>query len=159
MMMVIMHYHLRVPVSNAKAKLMSYLIVVRASPAVLDIPTDSAKIFLISKFCFFFVFFFLQPYTWKLKLGQQIANHLDQSLWWGDNKKKDWAAEVISYLLHSLLQQVRGEEHCWHHLPATAKCAITFWTSPKPFSWAKPAHFVFSFILCTIAYSAPLEML
>ncbi len=43
----------------------------------------------------------------KLKLGQQIdgelltANHLDQSLWWAN--QKHWAV-VRSYLLHSFLQ-------------------------------------------------------
>ncbi len=46
----------------------------------------------------------------KLKLGQQIgeglliANHLDESLWWAN--QKHWAA-VRSYFLHSFLQVKR----------------------------------------------------
>ncbi len=58
----------------------------------------------------------------KLKLGQEIgggpiiANHLDQSLCWANEKL--WAA-VISHLIHSFLQ-----ESFLCHVPATASCAI-----------------------------------
>ncbi len=51
-------------------------------------------------------YFFSTPPI-KLKLGQQIggrlliANHLDQSVWWAN--QKHWPA-VKSYLLHSFLQ-------------------------------------------------------
>jgi hypothetical protein len=52
----------------------------------------------------------------KLKLGQQIggrlliANHMDQSLWWAN--QKHWAA-VRSYLLHCASYQPRSPAQLW----------------------------------------------
>jgi hypothetical protein len=47
-------------------------------------------------------------------------------------------------------------------VPFTIHCKLCVCVEPKPFSSAKPAHFVFSFhpiLLCRITYSTPLEML
>ncbi len=76
----------------------------------------------------------------KLKLGQQvneglqIANHLDQSLWWANQKH----LVVRSYLLHSFLQV---------HVvvaPFTNQGNMCNYAKPKPFSLAKLAYVGFS---------------
>jgi hypothetical protein len=64
----------------------------RASPAMLK------NIFHIQVFSY--ILFFATPLV-KLKLGQQIANHVHQLLW--STNQKHWVA-VRSYLLHSFLQ-------------------------------------------------------
>jgi hypothetical protein len=70
----------------------------------------------------------------KLNLGQQIgaglliANHLDQSLWWANQKHR---VAVRSYLLHSFL----------HSFLQVQSVDGPFTREPKPFSWAKPAAF------------------
>ncbi len=66
----------------------------------------------------------------KLKLGQQIggglliANHLDQALWWANQKY--WAA-VRSYLLHSFLQVHSAAA------PLTSYGNMPNYAEPKPF--------------------------
>ncbi len=76
-----------------------------------------------------------------MKLGHQIseglliANHLDQSFWWAD--EKHWAA-LISYLVYSFLQ-VHSVAVAFTSHPKLSNCA-----GGKPFSWSKPAYFHFS---------------
>jgi hypothetical protein len=73
------------------------------------------------------------------KLGQQIgrglliANHLDQSLWWGN--QKHWSA-VRSYLLHSFL-----EVHSAAAPFTSSHGNHRNYVEPKPFSWPKAAYF------------------
>jgi hypothetical protein len=73
-----------------------------------------AQMFFTSKFNY--LLFVSQPQPIKLNLGEQIgggiliANHLDQSLWWADQKL--WSP-VRSYLLHSFLQV----SMVWIHQP------------------------------------------
>jgi hypothetical protein len=75
-------------------------------------------------------------FTSKLKLGQHIdgklliANHLDELLWWAN--QKHWAA-VRSYW---------GAESV--SVPFTSHCKVCNYAEPKPFFWAKQAHFDFS---------------
>jgi hypothetical protein len=77
----------------------------------------------------------------KLKLGQQIggglliANHMDQSLWWAN--QKPWAA-VRSYLLHSFVQRHSAAA------PRTSHGTLRNYTEPKPISWVKPVQVEFS---------------
>ncbi len=77
----------------------------------------------------------------KLKLGQQfgwrllIANHLDQLLWWVN--QKHWAS-VRSYLLHSFLQV----HNC--AAPFTSHGNERNYAEPKPFSWPELAYVGFS---------------
>jgi len=84
--------------------------------------------------------------------GLLIANHLDQSLWW--TNQKHWAT-VRSYLLHSFLQvhSTAG--------PFTSHGNMRNYVEPKPFSWAKLAYVGFSLsnFSMQITYRAPLEML
>jgi hypothetical protein len=83
----------------------------------------------------------------KLQLGQhiggglRIANHMDQSLWWAN--QKHWAA-VRSYLVHSFLQVHSAAESFTSHgnLPSYAE--------PKPISWVKPAYVGFSSSILTV---------
>jgi hypothetical protein len=90
----------------------------------------------------------------KLKLGQQIGrgllitrvllvitNHLDQSLWWAN--QKHWAA-VRSYLLNSLLQVHSAAE------PFTSHGNVRNYTEPKSSSWVKPACVTFSSSILTL---------
>ncbi len=76
----------------------------------------------------------------KLNLGEQIgaglliANHLDQSLWWANQKHR---AAVRSYLLHSFFLQVKSVDG-------------PFTREPKPFSWAKPAGLGIFSSNCTV---------
>jgi hypothetical protein len=103
------------------------------------------------------IYFFASPPI-KLKLGQQIgeglliANHLDQSLWWAN--QKHWAA-VRSYLIHSFLEV--------HNLgaPFTSHCKLCHYAEPKSFSSAKLAYFDFFHLIfiCRVRYWAPLEVL
>jgi hypothetical protein len=94
----------------------------------------------------------------KLKQGQQIAggllitNHLDQSLWWAN--QKHWAA-VRSYLLHSFLQVHSAAE------PFTSHGNVINYAEPKPLSWVNlhMLDFLHPFLLCRITYWPPLEML
>ncbi len=79
----------------------------------------------------------------KLKLGWQIdqgtiniANHLNQSIWWADKKH---SAPLRSYLLHSSSLQVHGLAS-----PSTSHCRLSSLAEWKPICWAKPAHFDFS---------------
>jgi hypothetical protein len=65
--------------------------------------------------------------------GLLIANHLDQSLWWAN--QKHWVA-IRSYLLHSFLQVHRAAA------PFTSHGNLHNYAEPKPFSWAKPAAYV-----------------
>jgi hypothetical protein len=108
---------------------------VRASPAVISMRTLQ-KYFSHPSLV---VYFFATPPI-KLKVGQQICegvlivNHLDQSLWWAN--QKHWAV-VISYLLHSFLQVYNVTPHFTSH------CKLWNCTEQKPFSWAKPACFEF----------------
>jgi hypothetical protein len=64
-----------------------------------------------------------------------ITNHLDQSLWWAN--QKHWAA-VRSYLLNSFLQVHSAAA------PFTSHGNTHNYAEPKPFSWAKRAYFGFS---------------
>ncbi len=57
-----------------------------------------------------------------------IANHLDQSLWW--TNQKHWAP-VRSNLLHSFW--------CRCTAPFTSHGKLHKYAEPKPISWAKPA--------------------
>jgi hypothetical protein len=63
-------------------------------------------------------------------------NHLDQSLWYA-NQKKHWVA-VRSHLLHSFVQVHSFGE------PFTSHGKLCHYSEPKHFSWAKPAYFDFS---------------
>ncbi len=104
------------------------------------------KYFFTSKFSYALFFFATPPI--KVKLGQQIggglliANHLDQSLWWANQKY--WVA-VRSYLLHSF----------------TSRGNMSNYAEPKPYSWAKLASIGCSSLNFTvqITYPALLEML
>jgi len=79
------------------------VVFIRASPAVLNMQ-PSKNYFSHPNFV---SYFFATPPIKLWKLGQQIgeglliANHLNQSLWWANQKQ--WAA-VRSYLLHAFLQ-------------------------------------------------------
>jgi hypothetical protein len=83
----------------------------------------------------------------KLKLGQQsdggllITNHLDQSLWWAN--QKHWEA-LGSYLLHSFAQVHSAAEPCTSH------GNLRNYAKAKPFSWIKPAYVRFSSSICTV---------
>jgi hypothetical protein len=77
----------------------------------------------------------------NLKRGQQIAgavlikHHLDQSLWWAN--EKHWVG-VRSYLLYSFLQVHNAAE------PFTSHGNWINYAEPKPFSWVKPEYVEFS---------------
>jgi hypothetical protein len=83
----------------------------------------------------------------KLKLGKQIlgglliTNHLDQSLWWSN--QKHWAA-VRSYLLHNFFA---GAERCWAFYQPRQ---LRNYAEPKLFSWVKPAYVRFSSSIFTV---------
>jgi hypothetical protein len=67
--------------------------------------------------------------------GTTIANHMDQSLWWAD--QKHWEA-VRSYLLHSFMQvHSAAARHTSHG-------TLRNYAEPKPFFWVKPIHVGFS---------------
>ncbi len=66
--------------------------------------------------------------------GLLIANHMDQSIWWANQKH---SAAARSYLLHSFLHVHSVVEHF------TSYCTAFSRTEPKPFCWAKPAYFDF----------------
>jgi hypothetical protein len=91
----------------------------------------------------------------KLTPGQQIgrglglANHLDESLWWANQKH---SATIRSYLPHSFL-------HCSALSPATAMCPIM--RSQNHFlepNWQK-LDFLHPILLCEITDWAPLKIL
>jgi len=92
----------------------------------------------------------------KPKLGQQIggglliANHLDESLWWAN--QKHWVP-VRSYLLHSYLQVHSAA------VPFTSHGNTQNYVEPKRFSEAKLAYFEFSSSNFTVQDHIPLEML
>jgi len=94
----------------------------------------------------------------KLKRGQQIAggllitHHLDQSLWWAN--QKHWVA-VTSYLLYSFLQVQNAAEP----LPATASWATMLSQNQFPQLNRHMLNFLYPFVLCRITYWPPLEML
>ncbi len=79
--------------------------------------------------------------TPPIKLEQQIGggllivNHLDESLWWVN--QKHWAS-VRSHLLHCFLQVHNAAA------PFTSHGNACNYAEPKPFSGAKPADFGFS---------------
>ncbi len=85
----------------------------------------------------------------KLELEQQIcgrlliASHLDESLWWAN--QKHWVA-VRSHLLHSFSQLHSAAA------PFTSHDNLPNYAEPKPFSWAKPACW-FYFLCCFWANS------
>ncbi len=74
------------------------------------------------------------------KIGRAllIANHLDQSLWWANEKR---LAPISSYLLHSFLQVSSVAAP----VPSTANSGWKQWRYcwAKLVSWAKPAYFDF----------------
>jgi len=94
----------------------------------------------------------------KLKLGRQIggelliANHLDESLWWAN--QKHWVP-VRSYLLHSFLQV--------HSAAAPCTSMATYVTMQSQNHFPEPNRntldFLHPILLCRITYRAPLEML
>jgi len=94
----------------------------------------------------------------KLRLGQQIGggllitNHLDQSLWWAN--QKHWEA-VRSYLVHSFLQVHSAAE------TFTSHCNLYHCTEPNLFSESNRhmLDFLHALLLCRVTYWAPLEML
>ncbi len=108
----------------------------RASPAEHHSVHDMAKVF----FTFNFSYLRLAIPPLKLKLGQQIggglliANHMDQLLWWAN--QKHWAA-VRSYLVHSFLQRAPRCLLC--RVPATADCEIMLHQN----------HFGICHVMCT----------
>jgi hypothetical protein len=79
----------------------------------------------------------------KLKLGHQIggalqiANHLDQSLWWAN--EKHWAA-VRSYLLYSFLQVHSSAAHFTGH------GIVHNYAEPKPYFPEPNWHILYFFI-------------
>ncbi len=91
----------------------------------------------------------------KLKLGPQVrggllvANHLDQSLWWDNQKHEKQFDHTYYTLFYNCTALLRL-------LPATATCAIMLsqnhfpepnlhnYAEPKPFSWPKLAYVGFS---------------
>ncbi len=81
-----------------------------------------------------------------MKLGQHIggglliANHLDQSLWWANQKY--WAV-VRSYLLHSFLQMHSVAVPFSHF-------KLCNYTEPIPLCWAEPVYCDFSSSNCTV---------
>jgi hypothetical protein len=83
----------------------------------------------------------------KLKLGRQIAegllitHHLDQSLWWAN--QKHWI-EVRSYFLYSILQVHSAAD------PFTSHGNGSNYSEPKPFSGVKPANVRFSSSIFTV---------
>jgi hypothetical protein len=100
----------------------------RASPVVLSMwPCKNIFHIQVLVICFF-----ATPPI-KSKLGQQIsgvllpiANHLDQSLWWANQKQ--WP-EVRSYLLHSFLQV-----HIVAAAPCTTHGRVCNYIEPRLFS-------------------------
>jgi hypothetical protein len=91
----------------------------------------------------------------KLKLVHQIggglliANHMDESLWWANQKQ---GPALKSYLLHSFLQVHSATA------PRTSH-AIMLSQNDFPESNRYRLGFFHPFVLCTITYWAPLEML
>ncbi len=89
---------------------------------------DRAQVFFTSKFSYFL---FYNPIV-KLKLGQQIggelliANHLDQSLWWGQSETLSSSPIIIPTLFS-----------------ASAQCFCAFHQPLQilQLCWAKPACF------------------
>jgi hypothetical protein len=80
--------------------------------------------------------------TWTAnKWGLLVANHLDQSLWWAD--QKHWSI-VRSYLLHSLLQLHRVA------VPFARHGKMCLMMSQKNALETKPACFEFSSSNCTV---------
>jgi hypothetical protein len=95
-----------------------------SSPAVLSMWPSENNFHIQVLVIYSFMYSFATLWT-KLKQGQQqirgrllIANHLDQSLWWGN--QKHWE-QGRSYLLHSFLQV-----H-WAAGPFTRKRAQLCW--------------------------------
>jgi len=92
------------------------------------------------------VIYFLATPPIKLKLGQQtgggvlIANHLDQSLWWVN--QKHWAVVRSYLLLFSGGAQVL-------RLPFS-HFKLCNYTEPIPLAWAKPLYFDFPSSNCTV---------
>ncbi len=84
---------------------------------------------------------FFSTQLMKLKLGQQIggglliANHLDQWVWWAN--QKHWAT-VRSYLLHSFLEVNNVAAQF------TSQRKLSNYLERKPLSEAKPACSDFS---------------
>jgi hypothetical protein len=72
--------------------------------------------------------------------GLLIANHLDESLWWAN--QKHWAV-VRSYLLHSFLQ-VHSVAVPFSHFN------LCNYSEPIPLSWAKRVYCNFSSSNCTV---------
>ncbi len=93
------------------------------------------------------IYFLATPHI-KLKLGQQtgggvlIANHLDQSLWWVNQKH---SVVVRSYLLHSFL--AAGAQVL---LLPFSHFKLCNYTEPIPLPWAKPLYFDFPSSNCTV---------
>ncbi len=102
---------------------------------------DLAKIFFTSTFSYFV---FYNPII-KLKLGQQIggklliANHLEQSVWWAN--QKHWVA-VKSYFLYSVLHVHNVSAHFTSHC--------------KFCNYAEPNQYVFTvldqILVCKLVY-------
>jgi len=101
------------------------------------------------------IYFFATPPI-KPKLGQQIkvryyttnsipiSNHLDQSLWWAN--QKHWP-EVRSYLVHSFLQV-----HIIAAAPCTTHRRVCKYIEPRLFS--EPNRHIFSTFLHPILLSS-----
>ncbi len=68
--------------------------------------------------------------------GTSNRNHLDESLWW-TNQKQHWAA-IRSYLSHSFLHVHTAA------VPFTSHGNVRNYAEPKPFSWARSACVGFS---------------
>jgi len=87
--------------------------------------------------------------------GLLIANHLDQSLWWAN--QKHWVA-IRSYLLHSFLQVHRAAA-----APFTSHGNLHNYAEPNHFPEPNQQQHMLDFLhpilLCRITYRAPLEML
>jgi hypothetical protein len=98
----------------------------------------------------------------KLKRGQHIAgellitNHLDQSLWWAN--QKHWAA-VRSYFTTLFLALSCRCTALLSLLPDTATWAIMLSQSHFPESNRHMLDFLHIFLLWRITYWPPLEML
>jgi hypothetical protein len=94
----------------------------------------------------------------KLTPGQQIgqglliANHLDESLWWANQKH---SAAIRSYLSHSFLSAGAHTAASPFHQPATAMSAImgsqNHFLEPN----RQKLDFLHPILLCKITYWAP----
>ncbi len=97
------------------------------------------KYFSHPKFSFFGHFLVTPPMKRKLRGGVLlIRNHLDQSLWWANQKYWVPVSQIVFITLFFCKWTASLTA------PFTSHCELCDCAEPKVFSWAKPAYFDFS---------------